>query len=533
VTNERSRSRTQGPTVAFVLAWATGSGLGCAADNPTPDPVPLVSSCWPARAGEAPQVAGGGSCKLIEPVPCDALAGSCSRFTCAADRAAPCLGRQDVDADAAYIRLPSVDLVDVGADSFVVGYIDAARKGGRYAYYSVYEGEVTPPFAVDVDESTADAVATIRGATSPAVYHPDAFCASDRSDGRCVDLQGREGPCSAWGTYTNFFAIEVSGRVYVDIHRFCGDHRPSFFSRVFLGTSRFAGWRGDGKHSSGPSVAATPDGKVLVAWGAPAGFASSRLAVRALVTPPGRDGEAAELEDMRVLAPDALTNAPAKTSLVFDDHWKTFAIGMLWNTIGELRTAGTMLLPDDATQPMTFHDWMAPGDGQSGSHYGDLAYNPRSEDGAFVEWRLQNLGAARTCSRGVVLEDGGTGAPLPSVPVWCTIGGDAPLEDGYQYTVPLAATYAGTDVLYVLVSTDDPFTRGRLFGLTSDHRYVLLDALTAPGDAPGGGLTGSPYAVRSLRDATVIATTRPSNSADATYVQLTLSGWHNPPVPAP
>jgi hypothetical protein len=507
-----------------------GSAVGCG-DNPTPAPEPLVSSCWPARAGDATRVSGEAVCKSIEPVRCDGLAESCSRFTCAADRAAPCTGRQDVDADAAYIRLPSVDLVDVGADNFVVGYIDAARKGGRYAYYSVYGGEVTPPFAVDVDELTADAVTTIRGATSPAVYHPDAFCESDLSNGHCLDLQGREGPCGVWGTYTNFFAIEVSGRVYLDIHRFCGDHRPSFFSRVFMGTSRVAGFGGDGQRASGPSVAATPDGKVLVAWAAPADAPSSRLAVRALLAPPGRDGEEAHLEDVRVLAPDALTSAPAKTSMVYIDRWKTFAIGMLWNTIGEMRTAGTLLLPEDSAQPMTFHDWAAPGDGQSGSHYGELAYNPRSADGAFLEWRLQNLGAARACSRGVVLEDGGTGDPLPSPPVWCTVQGDAPLEVGYQYTLPLAATYAGTEILYVLVSSDDPFTQGRLFGLTSDHRYVLLDDLATPEEAQG--LTGSPYAVRSLRDATVIATTRPSASTGATFVQLTMSGWHNPPVPDP
>jgi hypothetical protein len=531
VTAVRQRFHAAWPTVVLVVAWATGSGTGCG-DTPTPVPEPLVSSCWPAPAGDAMQVGGAGPCKAIEPVRCDALAGSCSRFTCVADRAAPCTGRQDVDADAAYIRLPSVDLVDVGDDNFVVGYIDAARKSGRYAYYSVYEGEVTPPFAVDVDESTAGAVTTIRGATSPAVFHPDAFCAS-APNGPCLDVQGREGPCSEWGTYTNFFAIEVSGRIYVDIHRFCGDHRPSFFSRVFVGTSRFAvGRSGEGQYAAGPSVAATPDGKVLVAWGAPA-VAPKALAIRALLRPPGRDGEGAMLDEVRVLAPDALTNAPAKTSMVFDDHSKTFAIGMLWNTIGEMRTAGTLLLPDDATRPMIFHDWTAPGDGQSGSHYGELAFNPRSEDGAFLEWRLQNLGAARTCSRGVVLEDGVTGLPLASVPVWCTIEGDAPLEDGYQYTLPLAATYAGTDVLYVLVSTDDQFTRGRLFGLTSDHRYVRLDDLSAPGDAAGRGLIGSPYAVRSLRDATVIATTRPSASGVATSVQLTLSGWHNPPSAAP
>ncbi len=513
--------------VLAVLGLATGFVTGCG-DNPTPAPEPLVSSCWPAT-GDAMQGANGRSCKPVEPVRCDAPPGSCSRFTCAADRSTPCTGRQDVDADAAYIRVPSIDLVDMGADSFVVGYIDDARKGTRYAYYSVYEGEVTPPFAVGA-EPIADAVSTIRGATSPALYHPEAFCASDRSNGRCLDLQGREGPCSAWGTYTNFFAIETRGRVYLDIHRFCGDHRPSFFSRVFVGTSRFAGWRGDGQQAAGPSVAATPDGKVLVAWGASADAARSTLAVRALLCPPGRDGEGAVLEDVRVLAPAALTNAPAKTSLVYDELRKTFAIGMLWNTVGEMRTAGTMLLPEDPAQPTIFHDWAAPGDGQSGSHYCELAYNTRSGDGAFVEWRLQGPG---TCSRGVVLDDGGTGLPLPTVPVWCTVQGDAPLEDGYQYTVPLAATYAGTEVLYVLVSSDDQFTRGRLFGLTSDHRYVRLDDLTAPGEAAGQGLAGAPYAIRSLRDATVIATTRPSVSGDTTYVQLTLSGWHNPPLAGP
>jgi hypothetical protein len=472
----------------------------------------------------------------VEPFRCDDLAGTCSRFTCAADRSAPCTGRQDVDVDAAYLRLPSIDIVDVGADSFVVGYIEAARKSGRYAYYSVYDGEVTPPFAVD-GELMANAVNTIRGATSPAVYHPEAFCASDRSNGRCLDLQGREGPCSAWGTYTNFFAIEVGGRIYVDIHRFCGDHRPSFFSRVFVGTTRWVG-------SSGPSVAATPNGKVLVAWGAPKDAPSARLAVRTMLSPPGRDGEGAVLEDVRVLAPVELTNAPAKTSIVYDDLRKTFAIGMLWNTMVEIRTAGTMLLPEDPARPIIFHDWGALGDGQSGSHYGELAYNARSADGTFVEWRLQNLaqdvrdaremaGAVGDCSRGVVLEDGDTGLPLPSVPVWCTSVGDAPLEAGYVYTVPLSATYAGTDVLYVMVSTDNEFTRGRLFGLTSEHRYVQLDALTPPGEAAPLGLTGFPYAVRSLRDATVIAATRSSVSSDATYVQLTLSGWHNPPLLGP
>jgi len=459
-------------------------------------------------------VATGPVCRLGSQGPCETGSPDCKRLSCPGGGQI-CSGIETIDMARAEPHMPSADVVDLGPDLFAVGYIEQGSARVRYKNFSVKSGGIGASFAV-LGNGLPNSIPAVRGASSHAVFKPDAFCASDQTNGHCYNSSGVEGVCSAWGTYTNFFTIQENGKIYLDIHRACSDGRPSYFSRVLMG-STVAG--GNTKDSSSPAVAATPEGIVNVVWGNQMMNARS-LASRFLLEPPGKDGKGAILGALQEIGGGVGGYGQSRrVSIAYNSVLSNFAIGTLAQEIGTGLSSGTGIVPLSAINRFSkYNSWGSPGDGDSGGHYSSIASNPRFGDGkSFFEWSIRMLGpTVSLCKKGLDLESAEFGVSFATSRFCTESPASGPLVAAYSYTTPVSETYEGSSVAYVFASQSDLDDAGHLYGVRADGSYALLDPSGA------AGFDGFPYGVKSLREATAVVVVKQN------VVSIVLSPWHNP-----
>jgi alpha-tubulin suppressor-like RCC1 family protein len=409
-------------------------------------PCDQAGTCDPTTGICAPPPDSDPECGEVQQLTCQGVGGAC-------------IGEEMVDLAASSYRSSLMDIIDVGPDDFVIGYAEITARAVRYRHYSTVQGQTLEPQRVA--EGNERSVHWLRANTSKAVHKPDADCSD---------------PTARWGTYTNFFAVQVGDNVYVDTFRYC-EHQ-SFFTRTLIGPG------------TRPSIATTPDGTALIA------YASKELWLtgRYMSEPPSRDGT----RDAVLGAELSQIDYGRETDVIYNQTSDSFIIGYLSDSRAQLRgEVKNMRLRNGQTSPdqMRSVDYYDP---TYGGHTNRVAYNPLG-NGMYPWWHAD--------ARAFTIQDQ-NGAQTGHEPFETATTRSQPASNYFYNWVPIASTYDEDrlPLLYVFFKTNDivhtsvttPIQKAtHLYGLRSDGVWTMVDQL---GEY---GVAGDPVAVRSLKRATV------------------------------